>query len=155
MRAPHALKRSRPGWKWAGPWQRQPTRPAAIWRARSPPSFRRCHRAERIGLEGEDIEARRRAIRERLKVWPVEIKARAGVIVTVNREGDLATIRGLLRDADRKALEASQRKARKGAAKQADRDEAVADQTPPKTRAAPEVSESLTRRLAGPRCRPC
>jgi ParB family transcriptional regulator, chromosome partitioning protein len=55
--------------------------------------------AERINLEGEDIEARRRAICEGLKVWPAEIKARAGVIVTVNREGDPAIIRGLLREA--------------------------------------------------------
>lgn len=31
--------------------------------------------AERFNLEGEDIEARRRAIREGLKVWPAEIKA--------------------------------------------------------------------------------
>jgi ParB family chromosome partitioning protein len=86
--------------------------------------------AERINLEGEDIEARRRAIREGLKVWPAEIKARAGVIVTVNREGDPAIIRGLLREADRKALEASQRKSRKAVAKPTDRDEAGEDQAP-------------------------
>ena len=44
MRSPRGLKRSRPGCKWAGRWPRQPTRPTAIWHARSPRSFRRCHR---------------------------------------------------------------------------------------------------------------
>ena len=39
-------------------------------------------------------------------MWPPAIKSKAGVIVTINREGDAAIIRGLLREADRKALEA-------------------------------------------------
>ena len=90
-------------------------------------------------------------IREGLKVWPAETKARAGVIVTINREGDPAIIRGLLREVDRKALEAVQRRARKGAAKPADSDEATEDQTPPAKRAAPDFSEALTRRLAAHR----
>lgn len=107
--------------------------------------------AERINLEGEDIEARRRAIREGLKVWPAEIKARAGVIVTVNREGDPAIIRGLLREADRKALEASQRKSRKAVAKPTDRDEAGEDQAPSADWRGPDFSEALTRRLAAHR----
>jgi ParB family transcriptional regulator, chromosome partitioning protein len=107
--------------------------------------------AERINLEGEDIEARRSAIREGLKVWPAEIKARAGVIVTVNREGDPAIIRGLLREADRKALEASQRKSRKAVAKPTDRDEAGEDQAPSADWRGPDFSEALTRRLAAHR----
>jgi ParB family transcriptional regulator, chromosome partitioning protein len=107
--------------------------------------------AERINLEGEDIEARRRAIRESLKAWPIEIKARAGVIVTVNREGDPAIIRGLLREADRKALEASQRKSRKGAAKPADPAEEGEDEGPLAPRPGPDFSEALTRRLAAHR----
>ncbi len=107
--------------------------------------------AERINLESEDIEARRRAIREGLKVWPPAIKARAGVIVTVNREGDPAVIRGLLREADRKALEASRRRTPKGAAKPADRSEAIEDQAPAAARPGPDFSEALTRRLAAHR----
>ena len=107
--------------------------------------------AERINLEGEDIEARRRAIREGLKVWPAEIKARAGVIVTVNREGDPAIIRGLLREVDRKALEASQRKSRKAVAKPTDRDDAGEDQAPSADWRGPDFSEALTRRLAAHR----
>ena len=108
--------------------------------------------AERIGLEGDDIEARRRAIQEGLKVWPAAIKARAGVIVTINREGDTTIIRGLLRDTDRKALETSQRKARKDAvprsACEADDAESV---KPRSTRSNEGLSEALSRRLAAHR----
>ena len=106
--------------------------------------------AERINLEGEDIEARRRAIQDGLKVWPTVIKARAGVIVTVNREGDASIIRGLLREADRKVLEAAQRKGRKEStgAGEVERTEAESE---PETKTTTEVSEALTRRLAAHR----
>lgn len=107
--------------------------------------------AERVSLEGEDIGARRRAIREGFKVWPAEIKARAGAVVTISREGDPAIIRGLLREVDRKALEASQHKSHKGAVLPAGDGESVDDQAPSPKRAAPELSEALTRRLAAHR----
>ena len=108
--------------------------------------------AERINLEGEDIEARRRAIQDGLKVWPTVIKARAGVIVTVNREGDASIIRGLLREADRKALEASLRKARKGVASPGETKAVEAEnEAAAPTRTTGEVSEALTRRLAAHR----
>ena len=84
-------------------------------------------------------------------MWPPAIKTRAGVIVTVNREGDPSVIRGLLREADRKALEASQRKARKAVATPADRDEAGEDQASSADRRGPDFSEALTRRLAAHR----
>lgn len=107
--------------------------------------------AERINLEGEDIETRRRAIREGLKVWPDEIKARAGAIVTINREGDPAIIRGLLRELDRKALEASQRNVRRQGAKAVEAEEATDGEAVPVKRAVSEFSEALTRRLAAHR----
>ena len=108
--------------------------------------------AERIGLEGDDVEARRRAIQDGLKVWPAAIKTRAGVIVTVNREGDPSIIRGLLRDADRKALESSQRKARKETSPPADCEatDTESERAVP-TRHSCELSEALTRRLAAHR----
>ena len=108
--------------------------------------------AERIGLEGDDIEARRRAIQDGLKVWPVATKARAGAIVTISREGDAAIIRGLLREADRKALEAAQRKARKEVPDRAGAETAESESgadTP--TRTTGELSDALTRRLAAHR----
>jgi ParB family transcriptional regulator, chromosome partitioning protein len=108
--------------------------------------------SECIKLEGEDIEVRRRAIQDGLNMWPPAIKTRAGVIVTVNREGDTAIIRGLLREADRKALEASQRGARKDAAPSAEIEAADAEsESAPPTRTAGEFSEALTRRLAAHR----
>jgi ParB family chromosome partitioning protein len=108
--------------------------------------------AERIGLEGDDIEARRRAIQDGLKVWPPAVKARAGVIVTINREGDSTIIRGLLREADRKALEVAQRKARQDGTHtgDAERVEAQSEAEPPAP-TANGLSEALTRRLAAHR----
>jgi ParB family chromosome partitioning protein len=108
--------------------------------------------AERIGLEGEDIEARRLAIQDGLKVWPAVIKARAGVIVTISREGDASIIRGLLRDADRRALEVMQRKTRKNASPFTDgkASEAESGGDAP-TRTIEGLSEALTRRLAAHR----
>jgi ParB family transcriptional regulator, chromosome partitioning protein len=108
--------------------------------------------AERIGLEGDDIEARRRAIQDGLKVWPAGVKARAGVIVTINREGDATIIRGLLREADRKALEVVQSSSRKDDARNGDaeRDEAQSEAEPP-TPTTNGISEALTRRLAAHR----
>ncbi len=65
--------------------------------------------AERIDLEEQAIEERRKAIQGALKTWPAEVKQHAGVIVTVGRDGNAEVIRGLLRDADRKALATSQK----------------------------------------------
>jgi ParB family chromosome partitioning protein len=108
--------------------------------------------AERIGLEGDDIEARRRAIHDGLKVWPAAVKGRAGVIVTISREGDATIIRGLLREADRKALEVAQRKARKDDTRTGDAERAEAQSVPePRTPETNGISEALTRRLAAHR----
>ena len=57
---------------------------------------------ERINLELQEIEARRKAIQIALRTWTETDRRRAGVIVTVNRTGDLEVIRGLLREEDRK-----------------------------------------------------
>ena len=65
--------------------------------------------AERIDLEEQAIDERRKAIHAALKTWPADVKQHAGVIVTIGREGDAEVIRGLLRDTDRKALAASQK----------------------------------------------
>jgi ParB family chromosome partitioning protein len=110
------------------------------------------HDAERINLEGEDIEARRRAIQDGLKVWPEAIKARAGVIVTISREGDATIIRGLLRDADRKALEATQRKARKAAPPSTQSEPTGTQSAAAAAARTPDgLSDALTRRLAAHR----
>ena len=108
---------------------------------------------ERINLEGEDIEVRRRAVQEGLKVWPPTIKARAGVIVTINGEGDATIIRGLLREADRKALDAERRKVVRKASVQADEVEPTEEHggREAATPTTNDISEALTRRLAAHR----
>jgi ParB family chromosome partitioning protein len=53
--------------------------------------------AERIDLEEQDIALRRRSIEAGLRRWTDEAKARAGVIVTIGREGEAEVIRGLSR----------------------------------------------------------
>ena len=127
--------------------------------------------AEVIELEERDIAARQRAIQQGLRVWAPDIKAVAGVIVTVGREGDAEVIRGLLRDSDRKVIAASrskeraQARARRAAAGDASTDadhtgvsgdsddlEGSAARTPASgvpQRA--EFSEAMTRRLAAHR----
>jgi ParB family transcriptional regulator, chromosome partitioning protein len=104
--------------------------------------------AERIDLEEQAIEERRKAIHGALKTWPAEAKQRAGVIVTVGREGDAEVIRGLMRDADRKAWAASQRSTLR--AEVASLDEASGDPAQQGGLVAHRVakySDSLMRRL--------
>ena len=59
---------------------------------------------ERINLEQQDIEARRKVIEIGLRVWTEADRRSAGVIVTINRTGEFEILRGLRCDADRKAL---------------------------------------------------
>ncbi|CAN5783308.1 ParB/RepB/Spo0J family partition protein [soil metagenome] len=104
--------------------------------------------AECIALEEQAIEERRKAIQDGLKIWATEDKAHAGVIVTVTRQGDPEVIRGLVREADRKARVRS-RKARGGAAS-----DATGDAVGSSVVAVPrtfDCSEKLLRRLAAHR----
>lgn len=99
--------------------------------------------AECMGLEEQDIAARPKVLHEARKTWVPEAMAHAGAIVTVIREGDPEVIRGLVRDADRKALAASrgaQPDSKSGVADAGDTGEAPRAQKR-------EHSDSLTRRL--------
>jgi ParB family chromosome partitioning protein len=71
--------------------------------------------AECIDLEEQDVAARCKAIRDGLKTWAPDAMAHAGVIVTVSREGDAEVIRGLVRDADRRAFASAQKVAGRAA----------------------------------------
>jgi ParB family transcriptional regulator, chromosome partitioning protein len=104
---------------------------------------------ERIDLEEQDIEARRKAIQIARQVWRDEDKEHAGVIVTVGRDGALEVIRGLIRPGDRRAAKSAARS--EPARKQAgtDADEAVAVSRPAEDSA--PYSETLLRRLAAHR----
>ncbi len=104
---------------------------------------------ERIDLEERDIEARRKAIKEARQVWRDEDKARAGVIVTVGRDGSVEIIRGLVRTEDRQATKAEARSwtSRKQVNESGSHDPGTAG--PAEARA--PFSETLLRRLAAHR----
>lgn len=119
--------------------------------------------AEAIDLEEQDIAARQRAIQHRLRVWTPAVKALAGAIVTVSREGDVEVIRGLVREADRRTLDGARRNAAKGG-RGAASDEAdgeggsAASEEAGHSEVAPgakpkraEFSDALSRRLAAHR----
>ena len=108
--------------------------------------------AECIDLEEQDIAARRKAIHEALKTWAAEAKAHAGAIITVNREGDAEVIRGLVREADRKALASAQKEGRRSTGSAADHSpNASASGSTTVERRTPDCSESLAKRLAAHR----
>ena len=105
---------------------------------------------ERIDLEEQDIEARRKAIQVARQVWRDADKEHAGVIVTIGRDGALEVIRGLVRQSDRRAAKSVARgePARKRVG--VDMDETVAAVRSPVEGGAP-YSETLLRRLAAHR----
>lgn len=109
--------------------------------------------AECIDLEERDIAARCGAIRDDLRVWSTDEKAHAGVVVTVNREGDPEIVRGLVREKDRKAPAGLRRD--EGRSSQQHPKEATAGGLAASTevtgRASNGCSESLARRLAAHR----
>ena len=108
--------------------------------------------AERIDLEEQAVEERRKAIHAALKTWPAEEMQYAGVIVTVGRRGDAEVIRGLLRDADRKALAASQKATpRTEAASPGESPGSPAQAGGPIGHRVAKCSDSLMRRLAAHR----
>ncbi|MDP1899284.1 MAG: chromosome partitioning protein ParB [Rubrivivax sp.] len=108
--------------------------------------------AECIDLEEQDIAARRKAIHEGLRTWAPDAMAHAGAIVTVNREGDAEVIRGLVREADRKALASAQKEGRRSTGSAADHSpNASASGSTTVERRTPDCSESLAKRLAAHR----
>ncbi|KQW69867.1 ParB/RepB/Spo0J family partition protein [Methylibium sp. Root1272] len=67
--------------------------------------------AERIDLEEQAIDQRRKLILAGLRTWSPVLMSRAGALVTISREGEAEVLRGLLREGDRKALVAARHKA--------------------------------------------
>lgn len=104
---------------------------------------------ERIDLEEQDIESRRKAIQVARQVWREEDKAHAGVIVTVGRDGAVEVIRGLIRAGDLRATKAAAR--RQPGRERADESGASADATTESAEPRASFSETLLRRLAAHR----
>jgi ParB family transcriptional regulator, chromosome partitioning protein len=99
--------------------------------------------------ENDQLGADFGAIEESLLVFAPETMAIAGVIVTVDHAGDIAIHRGLLREADAKALRAQERQGRdKDAGAGAGNHEG---DTETAASALPRISEKLARRLSAHR----
>jgi ParB family transcriptional regulator, chromosome partitioning protein len=97
--------------------------------------------------ENEQLGADIEAIEETLLVFAPDTLAIAGVIVTVDHAGDIAIHRGLLREADAKALRAQERQAmgeNAGVGSEEGDTETAAS-------ALPRLSEKLARRLSAQR----
>ncbi|MBT9495554.1 MAG: ParB/RepB/Spo0J family partition protein, partial [Paucibacter sp.] len=101
--------------------------------------------AERIELEQQCITVRRTAIQEARKIWSPDVKAHAGALVTVDREGEAAVMRGLMRDTDRKAVAAAIKVADEAEGQGLEAVEAAAKNHPA------ACSQSLVKRLAAHR----
>lgn len=104
---------------------------------------------ERIDLEEQDIETRRKSIQVARQVWREADKAHAGVIVTVGRDGAVEVIRGLIRAGDLRSANASTRSqpARKGAGQSESHGGGTRKPAEPRA----SFSETLLRRLAAHR----
>lgn len=101
--------------------------------------------AEQVEFEQQCITARRQTIQEARKIWSPDAKAHAGVIVTVDREGEAAVVRGLIRDLDRKAVVAAIKVADETEGQGGEEAEAIPMRRPAK------CSQSLLKRLAAHR----
>jgi ParB family chromosome partitioning protein len=101
--------------------------------------------AERIDLEQQCIAVRRHAIQEARMTWSPDVKAHAGALLTVDREGEAAVMRGLMRDADRKAVAVAFK-----AADEVEGQGLDAIEVTPTNRPA-QCSQSLAKRLAAHR----
>ncbi len=104
---------------------------------------------ERIDLEEQDIESRRRAIQLARQVWREADKAHAGVVVTVGRDGSVEVIRGLVRPGDLRATRAAARS--QPAGKRADVTEGGVRAASEAGESRAPFSETLLRRLAAHR----
>lgn len=104
---------------------------------------------ERIDLEEQDIESRRKGIQLARQVWRDADKPHAGAIVTVGRDGAVEVIRGLVRPGDLRAAKVAARS--EAATRRVDATDggAHAASEPGESRA--PFSETLLRRLAAHR----
>ena len=105
-------------------------------------------KADALQEEGERLGEQLQALENSLKGYSASVKAAAGAIVTIDRNGDAVIHRGLLREAEAKALRTLE-KLRQGFAEgegaNDDEDEATEEAH------APAVSDRLARRLSAHR----
>jgi ParB family chromosome partitioning protein len=104
---------------------------------------------ERIDLEEQHIESRRKVIQMARQVWREADKAHAGVIVTVGRDGTVEVLRGLVRPGDLRTAKAAARS--QPGISRADATEGGAHAASEAGESQAPFSETLLRRLAAHR----
>ena len=106
-------------------------------------------KADALQEEGEALGEQLQALEEGLQGYGANVKAAAGAIVTIDRNGEAVIHRGLMREAEAKALRTLER-LRQGfdSEGEAGNDEGEDDGNPPKTAA---MSDRLAQRLSAHR----
>ncbi|MEZ7175269.1 ParB N-terminal domain-containing protein [Pseudomonas mosselii] len=104
-------------------------------------------KADALQEEGERLGEQLQALEDGLQDYAPNVKAAAGAIVTIDRDGQAVIHRGLLREAEAKALRTLER-LRQGFGCEADNDDEGEDNNPPKTAA---MSDRLAQRLSAHR----
>ncbi|WP_368994578.1 ParB N-terminal domain-containing protein [Citrobacter freundii] len=104
-------------------------------------------KADALQEEGETLGEQLQALEDGLLDYAANVKAAAGAIVSIDRDGQAVIHRGLLREAEAKALRTLER-LRQGFGSEADNDNEGEDDDPPKTAA---MSDRLAQRLSAHR----
>lgn len=106
-------------------------------------------RADALQEEGERLGEQLQALEDGLLDYAANVKAAAGAIVSIDRDGQAVIHRGLLREAEAKALRTLERLRQGfGSEGEADNDDEGVDDDPPKTAA---MSDRLAQRLSAHR----
>ena len=105
-------------------------------------------KADALQEEGEAVGEQLQALEDGLQDYSPNVKAAAGAIVTIDRNGEAVIHRGLLREAEAKALRTLERLRQGFSGEDAANDEEGEDDEAPKTAA---VSDRLAQRLSAHR----
>ena len=106
------------------------------------------NKAEALQEEGKALGEQLQALEDRLQGYGANVKAAAGAIVTIDRNGEAVIHRGLLREAEAKALRTLERLRQGFSSEDAENDDEgdTADETQ-----APAISDRLAQRLSAHR----
>ncbi|QIL44212.1 ParB/RepB/Spo0J family partition protein [Acidovorax sp. HDW3] len=107
-------------------------------------------KAEALQEEGERLGEQLQALEDGLQGYSASVKAAAGAIVTIDRNGDAVVHRGLLREAEAKALRTLE-KLRQGFAEGEGANDDEDEATEEAQAQAPAVSDRLAQRLSAHR----
>ncbi len=105
-------------------------------------------KADALQEEGEALGDQLQALENGLQDYAANVKAAAGVIVTIDRSGEAVVHRGLMREAEAKALRTLERLRQGFGGEEAGNDDEGEDAEPPKAAA---MSDRLAQRLSAHR----